>query len=86
MAIDDRLMSLLPVTNQPWPPPQYDPINYQYRLWDAWYSGEVQKLSWAYYLGGTTLELTRLLAAPTSQPPASPACLSLAPVSFAAVS
>jgi hypothetical protein len=35
MAIDDRMLSLLPVVNQPWPPPQYDPINYQFRLFGS---------------------------------------------------
>ena len=33
--IDDRQMSMLPSQNQPWPPPQYDPVSYMHRIWDA---------------------------------------------------
>src|SRR6185437_7415215 len=62
------MMSQLPVVNQPWPPPQYDPINYQFRLWDAWYSGDIQKLSWAYYNLGANSPAGRAFFATTGEP------------------
>lgn len=48
-AIDDRQMSQLPVVNQPWPPPEYDPVSYMHRVWDAWWTGDRQRLAWVYY-------------------------------------
>lgn len=47
--IDDRQMSMLPVVNQPWPPPEYEPVAYMMRLWDAWWTGDKQRLAWVYY-------------------------------------
>jgi A118 family predicted phage portal protein len=47
--IDDRQMSLVPSAGSPWPPPEYDPVSYMFRMWDAWRSGDRQKLSWTYY-------------------------------------
>jgi hypothetical protein len=49
--IDDRQMSRLPTGSQPWPPPEFDPVSYQHRIWDAWWTGDRQKLAWCYYLG-----------------------------------
>lgn len=46
---DDRQMSMLPVVNQPWPPPEYEPVAYQLRLWDAWWTGDRDRLAWVYY-------------------------------------
>ena len=42
-------MNRIPVSGQPWPPPDFDPIAYQFRLWSAWLSGDPQMLSWVYY-------------------------------------
>jgi hypothetical protein len=47
--IDDRQMSRLPVSSQPWPPPELDPVSYQMRIHDAWWTGDRQKLAWVYY-------------------------------------
>jgi len=45
--IDDRQMSMLPVGgDQPWPPPEYDPVSYMMRIHDAWWVGDRQKLAW----------------------------------------
>jgi A118 family predicted phage portal protein len=68
MAVDDRQMSLLPVTNRPWPPPEYDPITYQMRLWSAWFSGDDQMLSWAYYNLGANSPAGRAYFSTTGEP------------------
>lgn len=47
--VDDRQMSRLPSANSPWPPPEYDPVSYMHRIWDAWWTGDRQKLAWCYY-------------------------------------
>lgn len=67
MVIDDRSQSLLPVSNRPWPPPEYDPITYQMRLWSAWYSGDSQMLSWAYYNLGANSPAGRAFFATTGE-------------------
>jgi hypothetical protein len=44
--IDDRQMSRLPTESQPWPPPDQTPVAYLHRIWDAWWTGDRQKLAW----------------------------------------
>ena len=44
--IDDRQMSQLPSASTPWPPPQFDPVSYMFRIWDSWWCGDRQKLAW----------------------------------------
>ena len=42
---DSRMMSELPVeADQPWPPPRFNPIQADYRVWDAWWTGDPDKL------------------------------------------
>jgi hypothetical protein len=48
-AIDDRMRMLLPTDSRPWPPPEFNPITMQMRAWDAWWSGDPDKLQWTYY-------------------------------------
>lgn len=38
----------LPAPNSPWPPPRWDHIYASYRTWDAWYSGDVDRLAAVY--------------------------------------
>lgn len=66
--IDDRQMSLVPSANSPWPPPQYDPVSYQFRIWDAWRSGDRQKLSWTYYNLGSNSPAGREFFSTTGEP------------------
>jgi hypothetical protein len=40
---------VLPTEDQTWPPALFDPIAHKHRLWAAWYSGDADQLSWAYY-------------------------------------
>lgn len=47
--IDDRQMSRLPVTNQPWPPPENAPVADAMKVWDAWWTGDRERLAWVYY-------------------------------------
>lgn len=55
MATDDRSALQLPVTNQAWPPKPYAPISRRLLIWDAWHSGEIDKLATVYYdLGGNS--------------------------------
>lgn len=49
LPVDDRQMSMLPVGSGPWPPPKFDPVAYEHKLWDAWWCGDRQKLAWVYY-------------------------------------
>lgn len=47
---DDRSMDSLPSDpDQPWPPVRHNPVAYSYRLWDAWWTGDPDKLMRAYY-------------------------------------
>lgn len=48
MPVDDRLMSRLPVVDQPWPPPAHEPIADTLRMWDAWWTGDREQLAYAY--------------------------------------
>lgn len=40
---------VLPTEDQTWPPALFDPVAHKHRLWAAWYSGDPDQLSWAYY-------------------------------------
>lgn len=64
---DDRQMSLLPVVNQPWPPPEYEPVAYQLRLWDAWWTGDRQRLAWVYYNLGANSPVGRSFFSSTGE-------------------
>lgn len=47
---DDRLNNELPtIEEQPWPPTRFSPIHFDYRVWDAWWTGDPDKLMRAYY-------------------------------------
>lgn len=46
---DDRMRMLMPTTNRPWPPPEFNPISQQHRIWDAWWSADPAKLQWVHY-------------------------------------
>jgi hypothetical protein len=53
---DARLNSELPtLENEPWPPVRWNPVAFDYRVWDAWWSGDPDKLMRAYYsIGGNS--------------------------------
>lgn len=65
--IDDRQMSRLPTGSQPWPPPEYDPVSYMHRIWDAWWTGDRQKLAWVYYNLGANSPYGRAFFATTGE-------------------
>ena len=65
--VDTRSQSRIPVSGQPWPPPDYDPIAYQFRLWSAWFSGDTQMLSWVYYNLGANSPVGRAYFATTGE-------------------
>lgn len=65
--IDDRQMSRLPVEAQPWPPPAYTPVAYLHRIWDAWWTGDRQKLAWCYYNLGANSPYGRAFFATTGE-------------------
>ena len=65
--IDDRQMSQLPTTSQPWPPPQFDPVSYMFRIWDSWWCGDRQKLAWVYYNLGANSPYGRAFFATTGE-------------------
>jgi SPP1 Gp6-like portal protein len=68
LPVDDRQMSRLPVVNQPWPPPAYDPVAYMHRIWDAWWTGDRQRLAWVYYNLGANSPTGRSFFATTGEP------------------
>lgn len=68
MAIDDRMRMLLPTTSRPWPPPEYNPITYQFRVWDAWWSADPVKLQWTFYNLGANSPVGRAYFATTGEP------------------
>jgi hypothetical protein len=35
--VDARAQNSLPTANQPWPPIHYNPVNYDMRIWSAWW-------------------------------------------------
>lgn len=68
MAVDDRLRMLMPTTSRPWPPPEFNPVTYQLRQWDAWWSGDPNKLQWTYYNLGANSPVGRSYFATTGEP------------------
>src|ERR1022692_2621026 len=66
--IDDRQMSSLPTMSQPWPPPQYEPVAYFHRIWNAWWSGDRQQLAWVYYNLGANSPAGRAFFSTTGEP------------------
>jgi hypothetical protein len=46
---DNRYLSALPVAGEAWPPPRFNPIGHQLRIWSAWLSGDIDMLAWTYY-------------------------------------
>lgn len=46
---DNRAESRIPQANSPWPPLDNEAISYQYRIWSAWLSGDIDQLAWVYY-------------------------------------
>lgn len=49
----------LPTADQPWPPPNLDPVMHKLRLWSAWFSGDPDQLSFAYYALGANSQTGR---------------------------
>lgn len=47
-VVDDRNIASLPVTNMPWPPPDHEPVAHKHREWDAWWTGDRERLAWVY--------------------------------------
>ncbi len=45
--------------NQPWPPTRFNPIQFDYRVWDAWWGGDPDKLMRAYYSIGANSSIGR---------------------------
>lgn len=66
-AVDDRMRMLLPTTNRPWPPPEMNPISFQWRIWDAWWSADVMKLQWVYYNLGSNSPVGRAFFSTTGE-------------------
>lgn len=61
-------MSALPVSGQPWPPPEYNPIAFRMRIWSAWLSGDPDMLSWVYYNLSSNSPVGRAYFATTGEP------------------
>lgn len=59
---------LIPTTSRPWPPPEYNPITFQWRIWNAWWSGDRDQLSWVYYNLGANSPVGRSFFATTGEP------------------
>lgn len=57
----------MPTTNQSWPPPELNPVTYQYRQWDAWWSADPTKLQWCYYNLGANSPVGRAYFATTGE-------------------
>ena len=64
---DNRLQNSLPTSNGPWPPEHFNPVNYDMRIWDAWWSGDPDKLMRAYYSIGANSPLGRQYFATTGE-------------------
>jgi len=57
---DRRLDNELPtVASQPWPPTRFNPVQFDYRVWDAWWTGDPDKLMRAYYSIGANSSVGR---------------------------
>jgi hypothetical protein len=67
-VVDDRMRMLIPTASRPWPPPELNPVTFQWRIWDAWWSADVQKLSWVYYNLGANSPVGRAFFATTGEP------------------
>lgn len=67
-AVDNRMRMLMPTTSRPWPPPEFSPITYQYRIWDAWWSADPVKLQWVFYNLGANSPVGRAYFATTGEP------------------
>lgn len=65
---DDRMAMELPDADQPWPPPRWNPILYDYRVWDAWWSGDPDKLMRAYFSLGENSPVGRQFFATSGEP------------------
>lgn len=57
----------MPTTNRPWPPPELNPVTYQHRIWDAWWSADPTKLQWAFYNLGANSPVGRSYFATTGE-------------------
>lgn len=68
MAVDDRMRMLMPTTSRPWPPPEFNPITYQFRIWDAFWSADPTKLQWTFYNLGANSPVGRSYFATTGEP------------------
>jgi A118 family predicted phage portal protein len=67
-AADDRLMNELPTEEQqPWPPTRFNPIQFDLRVWDAWWTGDPDKLMRAYYSIGANSSIGRQYFATTGE-------------------
>lgn len=65
---DSRLSNELPtLENAPWPPPRFNPIQYDYRVWDAWWRGDPDALMRAYYSIGANSPIGRQYFATTGE-------------------
>lgn len=67
-VVDDRMRALLPTTNQTWPPPEMNPVTYQWRLWNSWWVGDADLLSWTHYNLGANSPVGRAFFATTGEP------------------
>lgn len=64
--VDDRQMSQLPAGGA-WPPPEFEPISYMHRIWNAWWVGDRQMLAWTYYNLGANSAYGRAFFATTGE-------------------
>lgn len=65
---DARLDNELPtLPNQPWPPTRFNPVQFDYRVWDAWWTGDPDKLMRAYYSIGANSAIGRQYFATTGE-------------------
>jgi hypothetical protein len=64
---DNRLSMELPTVSQPWPPVQFNPVTWDQRTWQAWWSGDPDALMRAYYSLGANSPLGRSYFATTGE-------------------
>jgi A118 family predicted phage portal protein len=65
---DARMSNELPtLEDQPWPPVRWNPVQFDYRVWDAWWSGDPDKLMRAYYSIGANSPVGRQYFATTGE-------------------
>jgi len=65
--VDDRMQSSLPTNDGPWPPPLFDPVGYEHRIWNAWWVGDRQMLAYVYYNLGANSPYGRAFFATTGE-------------------